>query len=267
MTRPIVFCTDYGLSDEFVGVCKGVIARIAPQAQVIDLTHAIRRQDVVHGALVLGRAARFMPKDAVFLAVVDPGVGTSRRPIAVRSGSGGVLVGPDNGLLSMAWDQLGGAEAAVEISSEDILLRPVSETFHGRDVFAPAAAHMASDAPLEGLGPGVPVSELETVDLAKPMVAGGVVGGRVVGVDGFGNVQLNVTASDLEAAGLRDAVELGDRRIPIVGTFADVPPGRAGALIDSQGFLAIAVNRGNAAESLGLGRGDPVVLGSASAGD
>jgi len=142
MARPIVFVTDYGLADGFVGICHGVMARIAPEARVIDLTHAIPRQDVMRGALVLGRATDFMPGDAVYAAVVDPGVGSERRSIAVRAASGAVLVGPDNGLLSMAWDAFGGAVAAVEIAAEDVVLQPVSKTFHGRDVFAPAAAHL-----------------------------------------------------------------------------------------------------------------------------
>ena len=258
--RPIVFLTDYGLVDEFVGVCHGVIARIAPDARVIDLAHSIPRQDVVQGALTLGRAARFMPGEAVHLAVVDPGVGSDRRGIAVRAGSGAVLVGPDNGVLSMAWEELGGVEQAREITSETVLLHPVSETFHGRDVFAPAAAHVARGMEVESLGPEIKRDDLRTVELPGPMVAPGVLGSRVVGIDGFGNVQLNVAASDLEAAGIRNAVQIGSRTIPIVTTFADVGRGYPAAFIDSQGFLAIAVNQGNAAQALGLGRGDAVVL-------
>ena len=260
MTRPIVFLTDYGLGDEFVGVCHGVIVRIAPDARVIDLTHSVPRQDVVQGALTLGRAARFMPGDAVHLAVVDPGVGSDRRGIAVRSGSGAVLVGPDNGLLSMAWEELGGVDRASEITSETVVLHPVSETFHGRDVFAPAAAHVARGMDVESLGPEIAGEELRTVELPGPMVASGVLGSRVVGIDGFGNVQLNVASSDLAQAGIGDAVQIGSRVIPIVTTFADVGRGHPAAFIDSQGFLAIAVNQGNAAQALGLGRGDAVVL-------
>jgi len=266
VTRPIVFLTDYGLQDEFVGTCHGVIETITPGARVIDLTHSIPRQDVVHGALTLGRAARFMPPDAVHLAVVDPGVGSSRRPIAVRAGSGSLLVGPDNGLLSIAWGELGGVEAAVGISSESVLLHPVSDTFHGRDVFAPAAAHMAAGRELSELGAALPVEELRVVELPGPMVAPGVVGGRVVGVDGFGNVQLNVTGWDLDAAGLSGAtLALGCRRFPLVATFSDVASGAPAAFIDSQGFVALAVNRGSAAEAFGLGRGDAVVLVRADA--
>jgi S-adenosylmethionine hydrolase len=260
MMRPIVFLTDYGLEDEFVGVCHGVIQRAAPGATVIDLTHAIPRGDVVHGALTLGRAVRFMPRDAVYLAVVDPGVGSDRRAMAVACGTGAALVGPDNGLLSMAWDELGGARTAVEITSAAVLLQPVSETFHGRDVFAPAAAQLAVGAAIDDLGPAVEAAELHAVELPGPMVAPGVLGGRVVAIDGFGNVQLNVTPRDLEAAGLGGDVQIGSRVVPRVGTFADATPGSAAAFIDSQGFLALAVNGGNAAQALGLSRGDAVVL-------
>jgi S-adenosylmethionine hydrolase len=260
MTRPIVFLTDYGLADEFVGVCHGVVASIAADCRVIDLTHSIPRHDVVHGALTLGRSARFMPLDAVHLAVVDPGVGTDRRAIAVLCASGALLVGPDNGLLSMAWDELGGAGRAVEIVSDAVLLHPVSDTFHGRDVFAPAAAHLARGMSIEELGPPVAVDDLRSVDVPGPMVATGVLGGRVVAIDGFGNVQLNVTRDDLRAAGIGDVLQIGSRRLPRVDTFAAVPPGAPAAIIDSQGYLALAVNRGSAARALGLGRGDAVVL-------
>jgi hypothetical protein len=258
--RPIVFLTDYGLGDEFVGVCHGVMERIAPGVTVIDLTHAIPRQDVVQGALTLGRAVRFMPDDAVHLAVVDPGVGSDRRAIGVACGSGAVLVGPDNGLLSMAWDELGGARLAAEITSSAVRLEPMSETFHGRDVFAPAAAHLARGMAVDELGPAVDPASLRTVELPGPMVAPGVLGGRVVAIDGFGNVQMNITPRDLEAAGLGDAVQIGTRVVPRVGTFADARPGYAAALIDSQGFLALAVNGGSAAQTFGLSRGDTVVL-------
>jgi S-adenosyl-L-methionine hydrolase (adenosine-forming) len=262
VTRPIVFLTDYGLADEFVGVCHGVIARIAPDAHVIDLTHHVARQDVLQGAVVLGRATRFMPNDAVYLGIVDPGVGSERRPVAVEAASGAVLVGPDNGLLSMAWQELGGAERAVEIAAEEVVLQPVSRTFHGRDVFAPAAAHVAAGLALEDLGRAVAVDSLHALELPGPMVTPGVVGARVVGVDGFGNVQLNVTPADLEAAGLGPSLTLGTREVPRVATFEEVPRGVLAAIVDSQGYVALVVNRGSAASLLGLAAGDAVVLGS-----
>jgi hypothetical protein len=261
MTRPIVFLTDYGLADEFVGVCHGVIEQIAPGARVIDLTHQIARQNVLQGAVTLARSARFMPRDAVFLAVVDPSVGSGRRSVAVEAGSGGLLVGPDNGLLSMAWRELGGAVRAVEIASERVVLSPVSKTFHGRDVFAPAAAHLADGFPFEEVGPELALASLHEVDLPGPMLTPGQVGARVVGVDGFGNVQLNVRPGDLDSAGLGQTLGIGSRRVPRAGTFADVARGALAAIVDSQGFVALVVNQGSAADLLHLRVGDPVVLG------
>jgi S-adenosylmethionine hydrolase len=258
--RPIVFLTDYGLADEFVGVCHAVIARIAPQVRVIDLTHAVPRQDVLQGAVTLGRSVRFAPEDSVFLAVVDPGVGSERRPIAVETSSGALLVGPDNGLLSMAWDALGGAARAVLISSEEVLLHPVSRTFHGRDLFAPAAAHLASGMPLERLGPDVEIESLHRLDLAGPMVTPGAIGARVVAIDGFGNVQLNATPEDLVTAGLTGPISVGRWTIPRASAFADVPRGALAAIVDSQGFIALVVNHGSAAKVLGLERGATLTL-------
>jgi S-adenosylmethionine hydrolase len=260
MSRPIVFLTDYGLADEFVGVCHGVMARIAPDARVIDLSHAVPRQDVLRGAITLGRSVPFLPQDAVYLAVVDPGVGSDRRPIAVRTAAGVDLVGPDNGLLSFAWDELGGVAEAVEVRADDVVLRPVSRTFHGRDVFAPAAAHLARGLAVAALGPAIDAGGLRTLELPGPMVTPGAIGARVLGIDGFGNVQLNARADDLDAAGIGDTLSVGRRVIPRVGIFSDVPPGAVAALVDSQGQVALVVNSGSAAETLGLVVGRAVVL-------
>ena len=260
MTRPIVFMTDYGLADEFVGVCHGVMARIAPSSRVIDLSHGIGRQNVLQGALVLARASAFLPDDAVYVAVVDPGVGSSRRAVAVETASGAALVGPDNGLLSMAWESLGGISRVAEIRNEQVFLAPVSKTFHGRDVFAPAGAHLAAGFPFDELGPSVLPATLETVELPGPMVAPGKVGTRVVAVDGFGNVQLNARPDDLDRAGLGDRLTVADRSVPRVSSFSDVHDHGLAAIVDSQGFIAIAINRGNAADVLNLAPGDAVVL-------
>ena len=152
MPRPITFLSDYGWSDEFAGVCRAVIARIAPEARVIDLSHGIARHDVGQGAAVLANAVGFAPA-GIHLAVVDPGVGTERRPVAVASADDGrVFLGPDNGLLSLALDRFGGAVAAADLSSSPLRLEPVSATFHGRDLFAPVAAHLALGASLAGGG-------------------------------------------------------------------------------------------------------------------
>jgi S-adenosylmethionine hydrolase len=260
VSRPIVFCTDYGTRDEFVGVCHGVMATIAPDARVIDLMHAIPRQDVMRGALVLSRAVPYMPEDAVYCAVVDPGVGSERRAIAIASASGAMLVGPDNGLLSLAWEVLGGPEAAYQIASPGIVLSPMSQTFHGRDVFAPAAAHLATGVPVDTIGPAVEVSTLHTLEVMGPMVAPGAIGARVIGVDGFGNVQLNATRDHLMAAGIAEMLGVAGHEVPLVSTFTDLAPHGLGAIVDSQGFVALVVNQGSAAEMLRLGEGSTVVI-------
>jgi S-adenosylmethionine hydrolase len=267
VARPIVFCSDYGLADEFVGVCHGVIARIAPDARVIDLTHGVPAMNVVHGAALLASSVRYMPADAVYLAVVDPGVGSSRRPVAVDTPSGSTLVGPDNGLLSMAWKALGGAARAVEITAPDVILRPTSHTFHGRDVFAPAAAHLAAGGELSALGPDVDVDSLARVELPKPVVTPGSVRSSVLSIDRFGNVQLSAREEDLERAGLAEAEELvldADDATLILKrarTFSDVRPGEAALISDSVGRLAAAVNGESLAKALLLKPGDPVVIG------
>jgi S-adenosylmethionine hydrolase len=261
MTRPIVFLTDYGRSDSFVGICHGIMARIAADARVIDLTHSVPRQDVLRGAVELARAVPYMPEGAVYVAVVDPGVGSDRRAVAAAAGAS-LLVGPDNGLLSLAWEALGGVDAAVEVVSEDVVLAPVSRTFHGRDIFAPAAANLAAGMPLEDLGPAIDVATLERLDLPRPMVADGAVGARVTATDGFGNVQLNATESDLDAAGVAGGrvLVVNGRRLPRAGTFAELPEREPGLIVDSEGHLAIVVNHGNAAGMLGLAAGDTVVV-------
>ena len=261
MTRPIVFLTDYGRSDAFVGICHGVMAKIAPDSRVIDITHSVPRQDVLRGAIELARAVPYMPEDAVYVAVVDPGVGSDRRAVAAAAGAS-LLVGPDNGVLSLAWEALGGVEAAVEIENPAVQLMPVSRTFHGRDVFAPAAAHLAAGMQLTDVGPAVDVAGLECLDVPGPMVADGAVGARVTATDGYGNVQLNAMEQDLEAAGVvvGNVLVVNGRRIPRAGTFAELPEREPGLIVDSEGYLAIVVNHGNAAQMLGLAATDAVVI-------
>jgi S-adenosylmethionine hydrolase len=187
-------------------------------------------------------------------------VGSDRRAIAVETASGSLLVGPDNGLLSMAWEALGGASRAFEIAAGPVMLPTPSKTFHGRDVFTPAAAHLARGTSIDEVGPPVEVGGLEVVELPGPMVAPGKVGARVVSVDGFGNVQLNVRPEDLERAGLGDRLSVHGRAVPRVGVFADLHERALGALEDSQGYVALVVNQGSAAELLGLRPGGTVVL-------
>jgi S-adenosyl-L-methionine hydrolase (adenosine-forming) len=255
----ISFTTDYGMADGFVAVCKGVIATIAPSAAVVDVTHQVPPQDVRRGSVVLAQTAPWLPP-AVHLAVVDPGVGTTRRGIAVATPRG-TLVGPDNGLLLPAADALGGVVEAYELTAPAFRLREVSATFHGRDVFAPAAAHLARGVEPARLGPPVPADDL--VRLPAPTVQAGPDGLRaeVLTVDTFGTLQLAATAADLDRAGLhvgtKATVRSADASRPawIGRTFADVPAGALVVLVDSAGHVAVAVNGGSAAAELGTGAG------------
>jgi S-adenosylmethionine hydrolase len=246
------FTTDYGLSDGFVAACHGVIARIAPAARVIDVTHQVPPGDVNRGAALLAQAVPYLPP-AVHLAVVDPGVGTARRGVAIET-PGGVLVGPDNGLLPWAADALGGATAVASLSNPDWSLAPVSRTFHGRDVFAPVAARLAGGAPLAGAGAALDPGTL--VRLPEPVVTAGDgwLEAEVLTVDRFGNVQL--AASGAALAGLPGAVTVGGEAAVRGGTFADAPPGGLVVLVDSSDRVAVAANGGRAAETLGVTPGD-----------
>jgi hypothetical protein len=262
-----VFLSDYGLEDEFVGICHAVIARISPDSRVIDLSHAVPPQDVFRGALTLHRAIGYLPAEAVVLVIVDPGVGMPRRPVAVETvHQGRLLVGPDNGVLSLAWAEEGGVAAAVEISFPEVMLEPVSRTFHGRDIFAPAAANLSRGMELRGLGPVVDPASLVALSLPSSGVEPGQVDAEVLAIDRFGNTQLSAIPDDLEAAGLGRALELEltagewSTRVRRVATFGDVVEGEFGLIVDSSGWLAVVINRGSAAEALGLAVSDPVTV-------
>ncbi|KAA2254292.1 SAM-dependent chlorinase/fluorinase [Solihabitans fulvus] len=255
----ISFTTDYGLDDGFVAACRGVVGRIAADVTVVDVTHAVPPQDVRRGAEVLAQTAPYLPQ-AVHLAVVDPGVGTDRRGVALLAPRG-ALVGPDNGLLLPAADALGGVLTAYELTEPEFWLAEVSRTFHGRDVFAPVAAHLAVGVRPERLGRPLPVGEL--VRLPEPVCR--TVHGRleteVLAVDRFGNVQLAARPADLLAAP-GELVRFGaDDRVRYGGTFADVPRGEPVLIEDSAGRLALAVNGGSAATAFAVQPGDVVVLG------
>ncbi|MDV6011194.1 SAM-dependent chlorinase/fluorinase [Haloechinothrix sp. LS1_15] len=255
----ISFTTDYGLTDPFVGICHGVIGRIAPHARVIDITHGVPAGAIRHGAHTLAQSVAYLP-GCVHCAVVDPGVGTARRGIALVA-DGGLLVGPDNGLLLPAAEALGGAREAYELTAAEYRLGEVSATFHGRDIFAPAAAHLATGVAPAALGPAVRPGELELLPEPHVRVRDGTLTAEVLTVDAFGNVQLAATEADLADAGLaRDPVRVdagtgdhtGDHIATPGRTFADVEPGRLVLLVDSAGWVALAVNRGSAAAQLGL---------------
>ncbi|HEX6578315.1 MAG TPA: SAM-dependent chlorinase/fluorinase [Jiangellaceae bacterium] len=255
--------TDYGQRDGFAAVCRGVIASIAPTVRMGDITHDVPPGDVRHGAVVLTQVVPYLPPSVV-LAVVDPGVGGPRRGLVLEAGAS-LLVGPDNGLLPWAADALGGIAAAVEPSDPAYHLTTRAHTFHGRDVFAPVAAHLAAGAALEALGPTLAADDLVRLPEPRVEIRAGVLDTEVMAVDRFGNVQLAARHADLEAAGLAgSAVEIGsaDRayRIVLGSTFGDVAPGDLVAFVDSAGHLAIAVNGGEAATELRLVPGDAVLV-------
>jgi S-adenosylmethionine hydrolase len=264
--KPITFLSDYGYEDEFAGVCRAVIERIAPGARVVDLGHGIPGQDVQRGAYALEAALPYAA-EGVHLAVVDPGVGTSRRPVAVSvRGSERVLVGPDNGLLSLALERLGGPAAAADLSRSRFRLEPVSSTFHGRDIFAPVAAHLAIGASLADAGEAFDPNTLARLPQRRPLVAEDHVAAHVAYFDRFGNAVLDLRADrvpeDLFPLGQPVEVEAGGDFHPAVfgRTFADAPEGGTLVYRDSGGYLALAVNRGRVAEALRLARDDQVLV-------
>jgi S-adenosylmethionine hydrolase len=264
VVRPILFLTDYGLGDEYVGICHAVVARLAPEVRMIDLTHGIRPGDILDGAITLASAVPHAPEYAVYLSVVDPGVGTVRRAVAFEAGSA-MLTGPDNGLLSLAADALGGATRAVAIDPGRIASGSVSATFHGRDVFAPAAAMLAAGASLEDLGAAIDPSSLERLAIEPALVEPGRLEARVLGVDRFGNVRLSARTGDLVESGLEDvplwvrgsAGEWSARR---VRTFGDLGEDELGLLEDSAGWLAVVRNGSRAANLLDVVPYDRVIL-------
>ncbi len=260
----VTFLSDYGLGNEFVGVCHAVIARRCPRARVIDLTHAIPRHDVHTGAIVLRGTLPYLP-EAIILAVVDPGVGTTgargRRAIAVRTVTGDrLLVGPDNGILMPVCERLGGVAKAVDVGRSHERLQPVSHTFHGRDIFAPVAAALADGVPLGELGEPLAVEGLRRLNIPVAVVSAEGLELHVLHNDTFGNLILDGETVQLAELG----VELGDElwvnhagtrhSATFARTFADVAPGGLLLYQDGLGTLALAINRGSAAEVLGAAR-------------
>jgi hypothetical protein len=267
MAVPVItFLSDYGLGDDFAGVCHGVIAMICPEARVIDITHGVPRHDVLAGALILRSAIHYTPA-GVHLAVVDPDVGARRRAVALRTGDDRLFVGPDNGLLSLAAHDAGGVTEAVDIAGSPWRLEPVSATFHGRDIFAPVAARLAAGGQLGDAGEPFDPERLVVLELPRPRHEDGSLVAHAIYVDRFGNVQLNVSHEHVigEQAGLGvglgDIVELeagshGRHRAHYARTFADVESGELLLYEDADQTLAVAVSRGSAATRLGLAPGD-----------
>lgn len=269
------FLTDYGLQDGFVAACHGVIATIAPHARVIDITHLVPPQDIRRGSAVLAQTLPHLPAGSIHVAVVDPGVGTSRRSVAVATARGDVLVGPDNGLLPPAADSLGGVVGAHELSNRRLMGGSVSATFHGRDIFAPIAAHLANGVPLGDTGRALAPERLTRLPepLRRVDREAGLAEGEVVTVDHFGNVQTSLGPGLLAEVGALPGpgalVHLstldGGGEVPYATTFADVPTGSLVAFTDSAGLFTLAVNGGSAAARLGLTPGDQVAVAAVTA--
>jgi len=269
-TRPFIsFLTDFG-PDGAAAICRGVMLGIAPDATILDISHSVTKFAVREGAFLLWTALRWMPA-GVHVAVIDPGVGTDRRPIAIRTGRGDVLVGPDNGLLIPAADSLGGIAEGRLLENPAWRLPRTSATFHGRDIFAPAAAHLAGGAAFEDAGPVIDRATLVPLRFPAATVREGRLETAVAYVDSFGNIRLGATRADLEAAlghlasggasgggadGLRvtfdrsDGSEPTSERVPLVATFGAVAPGAPMLYVDSNGQLAYADNQGSAGARL-----------------
>ncbi len=266
--RPVItLLTDYGIADEFAGVLHGVIAKICPDARIIDLTHGVVRHDIRGGAAILAQSLPYMPV-GVHLAVVDPTVGGDRRAVALRVADGRMLVGPDNGVLWSAAEVSGGVEQAVEISCSRWRLEPVSATFHGRDIFAPVTAHLAAGDPLQEAGEPLDPELLVRLEMPRAWIESGALVAAVNNADRFGNIQLGAGRDDITAIG----AQLGDLlqvRLPsgashpaiFARTFSDVREGELILFEDSAQRLALGLNHGSAASRLGLRPGDQLRIG------
>ncbi len=260
----IVFVSDFGLQNEWVGICHAVMSRTAPESRVVDLSHFIAPLDVAAGARLLADSLPYLPPDAVLLAVVDPNVGKDR-DIAVETASGRLLVGPDNGLLSPTWSAAGGVLRAVEVTSPEVVVSPVAPSFHARDVLCPAAAHLAGGAPFEALGAAIDPGTLAVLPAREPDIEFQTIRCEVIDHNRFGNIQLNVREGDLSLAHLEDAPKLA---VEAIGgwvearrgeTYADFAPGEYGVIFDPRGWLMIVRgNPGNALQDLRLSVGDMV---------
>ncbi len=263
----ITFLSDYGQLDEFVGVCHGVMARRCPTSRIINLTHSIPRHDVRAGAIVLRSALPYLP-GGVHLAVVDPGVGRhARRAVALRTVERDhLLVGPDNGLLMPAAERLAGVAEAVDIGESPERLLPVSRTFHGRDIFAPVAAALAAGEPLTSVGEPLPVEQLRRLGLPSAHIDNGVLTVHVLRSDNFGNLILDAADEQLAAIGAApgDTLTIAHagaiRKARYAATFAEVTPGDLLIYEDATRMVALAINRGSAAELLGASADDELTV-------
>ncbi len=262
---PLAIITDFGYRDHYVGAMKGVIASIAPGAAVIDITHGIPAQSVVAGAIALRESWRYFPARTVFLAVVDPGVGTSRAPIAIETRAGARFVGPDNGLLWLAANEAG-ITRIVKLTSPRHRLTNVSATFHGRDIFAPAAAYLWRGTSISSLGPALLPTSIARLELPTPADSARELRGEVIYVDGFGNLVSNIDRPAAERFGARFrhkylSVRIeGGAAMPILDAYGDAPKGVPLAIFGSFSLLEVAVRDGNAAAHFAAGPGSSLSL-------
>jgi S-adenosylmethionine hydrolase len=255
----LTLTTDYGTSDPLVGTMKGAILSVNPAARIVDITHAIEPYDVLDGALALAQAWSYFPQDTIHVAVVDPGVGTPRRPILVLSG-GHWFIAPDNGVL---WLTVGAPKPleAWHILSDRYFRRPVSKTFHGRDIFGPVAAALSLSGQASDFG--TPIDSIERIELPAPLVEGNTIRGLVLHVDRFGNIMTSLTPENAPAifSSQPFRLSISDAEVnQLVQTFGEAPTQTPVGLVGSSGFLEIAVNKANAARLLGVNRGDPVLV-------
>jgi S-adenosylmethionine hydrolase len=261
LARPIItLTTDYGINDHLVGVMKGVIFGINPDVNIVDITHGVLPHDILDGALTIGQAYRYYPPKTVHVVVVDPGVGTARRPILVAADQH-YLIAPDNGVLSAVYDQTE-ALSVWNLTSEHYFRQPMSKTFHGRDIFAPVAAWLTKSWQTSAFGE--PITDFARFALPKPKADGNTIKGVVLRVDHFGNLITNLTqenAAAIFAEGAKFTLKVGNGSVAtIVATFAQGPAGTPVGIIGSSGYLEISINRGNAARTLGSMRGAEVTV-------
>lgn len=260
-TRPVItLTTDYGTGDHLVGVMKGVILSINPEVQIVDITHGVLAHDILDGALTVGQAYNYFPAKTIHIVVIDPGVGTQRRPILVASDQH-YFVAPDNGVLSCVYDQTD-ALYAWHITSEHYFRNPISNTFHGRDVFAPVAAWLSKSWQTSAFGDLI--TDFVRFAIPKPKANGNMIKAMVLRIDNFGNLITNVTAKDVPALIATDGkftIRVGNGQVQkVLPTFANGTPGEAFGVIGSSGYLEISVNKGNAARTLGAARGAEVTV-------
>lgn len=258
----IALLTDFGVNDPYVGVMKGVILSINPNAVIVDITHGVGKYQVLQGALILKSCYRYFPKGTVFTVVIDPGVGSVRRALAIRSSSY-VFIGPDNGVLApAAFD-----DGVIDVYEVKRLTLPViSRTFHGRDVFAPAAAYISKGVPLGDIGDKISVKDIINIEVGSAEIQGGRVIGEIVYIDSFGNAVTNISPDSLKSLGIREGdlvnVEVNQihYRIPWVKAYSDVEPGRLLIITDSFNYIELSINQGNVSNTLNLKAGLKIII-------